>query len=70
MNRQQLIFSSTLASALARGLLDAAVAADLAGKEKCFGIARASQNDCANLSGTHSCAGQRIVRSKALNPWR
>ena len=28
------------------------------GKEKCYGIAKAGQNDCANLSGTHSCAGQ------------
>jgi uncharacterized membrane protein len=27
-------------------------------KEKCYGIAKAGQNDCANLSGTHSCAGQ------------
>ena len=27
-------------------------------KEKCFGIAEAGKNDCANLAGTHSCAGQ------------
>ena len=27
-------------------------------KEKCYGIAKAGQNDCANASGTHSCAGQ------------
>ncbi|QKO23376.1 DUF2282 domain-containing protein [Rhodoferax sp. BAB1] len=27
-------------------------------KEKCYGIAKAGQNDCANLSGSHSCAGQ------------
>ncbi len=27
-------------------------------KEKCYGIAKAGQNDCSNLSGTHSCAGQ------------
>jgi uncharacterized membrane protein len=27
-------------------------------KEKCFGIAKAGQNDCANLDGSHSCAGQ------------
>ncbi len=27
-------------------------------KEKCYGIAKAGQNDCANLAGTHSCAGQ------------
>ena len=30
-------------------------------KEKCYGIAKAGQNDCANLSGTHSCAGQSKV---------
>jgi uncharacterized membrane protein len=30
-------------------------------KEKCFGIAKAGQNDCANASGTHSCAGQSKV---------
>lgn len=27
-------------------------------KEKCFGIAKAGQNDCASISGVHSCAGQ------------
>ncbi|MES2127178.1 MAG: DUF2282 domain-containing protein [Pseudomonadota bacterium] len=27
-------------------------------KEKCFGIAKAGQNDCATASGSHSCAGQ------------
>ena len=58
MNKQQLIASSALASVLALGLLNTASAADAAGKEKCFGIAKAGQNDCANLSGTHSCAGQ------------
>ena len=58
MNRHQMIASSALASVLALGLLDTAAAADPAGKEKCFGIAKAGQNDCANLSGTHSCAGQ------------
>ena len=30
-------------------------------KEKCYGIAKAGQNDCANLAGTHSCAGQSKV---------
>jgi uncharacterized membrane protein len=30
-------------------------------KEKCYGIAKAGQNDCANISGTHSCAGQSKV---------
>lgn len=55
---QRLIASSALASILALGLAAPASAAEGAGKEKCYGIAQAGQNDCANLSGTHSCAGQ------------
>lgn len=35
--------------------------AEAAGKEKCYGIAKAGENDCANLAGTHSCAGQSTV---------
>ena len=55
----RLIVSSALASALALGLLAPVAAQDKpAAKEKCYGIAKAGQNDCANLSGTHSCAGQ------------
>jgi uncharacterized membrane protein len=30
-------------------------------KEKCFGIAKAGQNDCASINGVHSCAGQSKV---------
>ena len=61
MYQLRLIASSALASILALGLLDTASATDPAGKEKCFGIAKAGQNDCANQSGTHSCAGQSKV---------
>ncbi|MGP1396413.1 MAG: BufA1 family periplasmic bufferin-type metallophore [Inquilinaceae bacterium] len=25
---------------------------------KCYGVAKAAENDCANAAGTHSCAGQ------------
>ena len=53
----RLIASSALASILALGLIGPAAAED-SGKEKCYGIAKSGQNDCANLSGTHSCAGQ------------
>ena len=56
----RLIASGALASVLAMGALAAAQAADDKGKEKekCYGIAKAGTNDCANLSGSHSCAGQ------------
>ena len=58
MNQKQLV-SSALASVMALGLVSGAAAADdNKGKEKCYGIAKAGQNDCANLAGTHSCAGQ------------
>jgi uncharacterized membrane protein len=53
---QRLIVSSALASVLALGLVNTAAAADA--KEKCYGVAKAGKNDCANLSGSHSCAGQ------------
>jgi uncharacterized membrane protein len=62
---QRLALSSALASALALGLIGVASAQNMSkdtqGKEKCYGIAKAGQNDCANLSGTHSCAGQSKV---------
>jgi uncharacterized membrane protein len=60
------VVSSALASVMALGLVATAGAASHAAKapgdkEKCYGIAKAGQNDCANLSGTHSCAGQNKV---------
>ena len=54
---QRLIASSALASILALGMAGTAPAQEGC-KEKCYGLAKAGQNDCANLSGTHSCAGQ------------
>ena len=58
MNQRQLV-SSALASALALGLIGNVAAQDkTTAKEKCYGIAKAGTNDCANLSGSHSCAGQ------------
>ncbi|MEO3693813.1 BufA1 family periplasmic bufferin-type metallophore [Roseateles paludis] len=52
------VAASALAAALALGLVSQAQAQDKTAKEKCFGIVKAGQNDCANLSGSHSCAGQ------------
>jgi uncharacterized membrane protein len=52
------IASSALASILAMGLLSTAQADEGKEKERCYGIAKPGTNDCANLSGSHSCAGQ------------
>ncbi|TDM09199.1 MAG: hypothetical protein C4K60_07790 [Ideonella sp. MAG2] len=60
MNQRQIV-SSALATALALGMGAASAHAQDKGKEKCYGIAKAGANDCANLAGTHSCAGQAKV---------
>ena len=65
---QKLIISSALAGLMALVAVGNAVADDKAGKEKCFGIAKAGKNDCANATGTHSCAGQASV-DKAPEEW-
>jgi uncharacterized membrane protein len=55
MNQRALI-AAAAATVLSSMLIAAPASAQE--KEKCFGIAKMGQNDCANLSGTHSCAGQ------------
>ena len=64
---QRLIVSSALASLLAMGVLTTAQAQEST-KEKCYGIAKAGSNDCANLSGSHSCAGQS-KNAMAVDEW-
>ncbi|GLS15744.1 MULTISPECIES: BufA1 family periplasmic bufferin-type metallophore [Hydrogenophaga] len=57
MNQRQLIAAAAVSLASLSVLSTAALAQNTA-KEKCYGVAKAGQNDCANLAGTHSCAGQ------------
>lgn len=38
-------------------------------KEKCYGIVKAGQNDCADASGAHSCAGQ-AKRDNDPSEWK
>jgi uncharacterized membrane protein len=58
MNQRAMI-AATAATLVTLAMASAPAAAQE--KEKCYGIAKAGQNDCANLSGTHSCAGQSKV---------
>ena len=70
--RHKIEVSSALMAALAllAGASQAHMAPDkVDGKEKCYGVAKAGQNDCANLSGSHSCAGQAAV-AKDITEWR
>ena len=56
MTKRNLLLAAAIVGLTAVGVTPVNAADE--GKEKCYGIAKAGQNDCANASGTHSCAGQ------------
>ncbi|NTV12150.1 MAG: DUF2282 domain-containing protein [Zoogloea sp.] len=63
MKDQKTLVAAAMAGLFSAGLVMAsgsAIAAD-ATKEKCFGIAKAGQNDCGSNKSKHSCAGQAKV---------
>lgn len=54
----QALIRSALLGLIALGTTQATLAADtVSSKEKCYGVAKAGQNDCANATGTHACSG-------------
>lgn len=57
MTKHSLVLSTAIGSLLALGTLTVSVSA-VAGDdtEKCYGVAKAGENDCA--ANGHSCAGQ------------
>ncbi len=52
MNKHAML-AAALATVCAAG---SAVAAEPAEKEKCYGVAKAGQNDCGSSDGAHGCA--------------
>jgi len=66
-----MINKKLVASAALAAVLTSTVSTPIqaAGKEKCYGVAAAGQNDCANLSGTHSCAGQSSIDND-MEEWK
>lgn len=68
MNKRHALIAAALASVCAAG---AASAADKAKpeQEKCFGVAKAGQNDCAAADGAHGCMGQSKM-DKGAADWK
>jgi uncharacterized membrane protein len=56
MNKRQALIAAALITVCAATAGTASAASS--DKEKCFGVAKAGQNDCAATNGSHSCAGQ------------
>jgi len=62
--------STAFAAVLTLGVISDVDASERrAKKEKCYGVSLAGQNDCGNIAGTHSCAGQSKVDND-LGEWR
>ena len=61
--------AAAVAGAIATVTLATSASADdaTAGKEKCFGVSKAGENDCAGA--THSCAGQSKVSNNGQD-WK
>jgi uncharacterized membrane protein len=74
MNKRQALIAAALAGvcAVSSGVAaahDAPMKGDKSDKEKCYGIAKAGQNDCASATGSHGCAGASTV-DKAPEEWK
>jgi uncharacterized membrane protein len=72
MNKRQALIAAALATVCASVTTVASAnpsATAKAEQEKCYGIAKAGQNDCATANGSHSCSGQAKV-DKDPNEWK
>ena len=57
----KLRLSIAIASAFSLAALNMADDAQARSKERCFGIAKAGENDCGNASDTHGCHGEAEI---------
>jgi uncharacterized membrane protein len=68
MDTKRRMLASAVASMIAVGLAQPAAAQDKSGaREKCYGIAKAGQNDCGTAS--HTCAG-KAKKDNAPDEWK
>ena len=61
MNAKNLTVAAALVGAVSLAGGAVSMQAQAEEMEKCWGVALAGENDCANAAGTHSCAGQSTV---------
>ena len=69
MNRRQTLLAAAVATACIAGMGTVQAQAAAAEQEKCYGVAKRGQNDCATANGSHSCAGQAKFDNDA-NEWK
>ncbi len=72
MNKRQAVIAAALAGVCVLTATVADAKSDMGkkdGQEKCYGVAKAGQNDCSSADGSHTCAGQATV-DKDKNEWK
>ena len=72
MNKRKALVAAALAGmcVVTATMADAAgMTTDKTDKEKCYGVAKDGQNDCASKDGSHGCAGQAKVDNDK-NEWK
>ena len=75
MNKRQAMIAAALAGICAAASSTAfahnhgSEKGDKADKEKCYGVAKAGQNDCASSNGSHTCAGEAKTDNDATE-WK
>ena len=69
MNKRQALIAAALAGVCAVNASTVSAAPAKAAKEKCYGVAKAGQNDCASADGSHSCSGQAKL-DKGASDWK
>jgi uncharacterized membrane protein len=68
MSTRSKLLQSAVASVIALGVAQSSEAQDAQGaKEKCYGVAKAGQNDCG--TARHSCAG-KATKDNAPDEWK
>ena len=68
MDSKTRLLTSAVAGLIALGLAQSSAAQDKGGaKEKCYGIAKAGQNDCGTAA--HTCAG-KAKKDNAPDEWK
>ena len=67
MDPRTKLLHTAIAGLVALGVAQAAQAQDAKDREKCYGVAKAGQNDCG--TATHTCAG-KAKKDNAPEEWK
>lgn len=69
MNKNQILKNAALSGLLTFAVTEMAQGAGGKNQEKCYGVAKAGQNDCGSKDGSHNCSG-KAKKDYDKNEWK